>query len=95
MTMRVLERPLVASLLQSSGILAVVERASREPGLFVLNYHRVGTTAGNPLDDATFSATRRGPPAADVVPEALVRPAAGDRRSWIAWRAGGSTNRRP
>ena len=30
---------------------------SRQPGLFVLNYHRVGTTAGNALDDATFSAT--------------------------------------
>ena len=56
-SMRVLERPIVASLLRSSGILAALERASRERSLFVLNYHRVGTIAGNALDDATFSAS--------------------------------------
>lgn len=57
MNLRVLERPLVASLLQSTGVLGAMELASRERGLFVLNYHRLGTTAGNELDDATFSAT--------------------------------------
>lgn len=49
--------PIVASLLRSSGILAALEQASRERSLFVLNYHRLGTIAGNPLDDATFSAS--------------------------------------
>ena len=57
MRLRLLERPQIAALLQATGILGVVERASRQPGLFVLNYHRIGTTAGNELDDATFSAT--------------------------------------
>ena len=55
--MRVLEGPLVASLLQSTGVLSAMELASRERGLLVLNYHRLGTTVGNELDDATFSAT--------------------------------------
>jgi len=55
--MRVLDRPVVASLLRSSGILAALERAARERSLFVLNYHRVGSIAGNALDDATFSAS--------------------------------------
>jgi peptidoglycan/xylan/chitin deacetylase (PgdA/CDA1 family) len=57
MRLRLLERPIVASVLQSSGALAALELASRERSLFVLNYHRLGTIAGNPLDDATFSAT--------------------------------------
>ena len=57
MIRRVLDRPIVASLLQTSGVLRALELASRERALFVLNYHRLGAIAGNALDDATFSAT--------------------------------------
>jgi peptidoglycan/xylan/chitin deacetylase (PgdA/CDA1 family) len=47
----------VASLLQASGLLRALEALPRARGLYVLNYHRIGNVAGNPLDDATFSAT--------------------------------------
>lgn len=44
-------------MMRSTGVLGALELVPRERGLFVLNYHRVGTTADNPYDDATFSAT--------------------------------------
>ncbi|HEX8030337.1 MAG TPA: polysaccharide deacetylase family protein [Vicinamibacterales bacterium] len=55
--MRLLDYPGVAGLLRMTGALQVLERLPRKRGLIVLNYHRVGDPAGNPFDDATFSAT--------------------------------------
>src|SRR5262249_47238147 len=49
--------PPVASLLRNTGVLRTLELLRRSPGLLVLNYHRVGDPAGNPFDDATFSAS--------------------------------------
>lgn len=54
---RVPQHPRVASLLQATGVLRALEHLPRERGLYVLNYHRIGTTDGNVLDDATFSAS--------------------------------------
>ncbi len=54
---RLTERPPVASLVRNTGILRVLEFLARTPGLLILTYHRIGDTAGNPFDDATFSAT--------------------------------------
>lgn len=55
--MRVIDRPAVATLMQYTGLLHAIERLPRQRGLVVLNYHRVGSLADNPFDDATFSAT--------------------------------------
>ncbi len=38
-------------------MLRILELLPRERALYVLNYHRIGTTADNALDDGTFSAT--------------------------------------
>jgi peptidoglycan/xylan/chitin deacetylase (PgdA/CDA1 family) len=54
---RLLDRPSLASLLRQTGVLGVLERLRRTPGLLVLNYHRVGKPAGDPFDEATYSAT--------------------------------------
>src|SRR5262245_26374135 len=55
--MRFSDRPRLAALLQDLGVVGVLERVPRPRGLLVLTYHRVGALAGNPFDDATFSAT--------------------------------------
>ena len=55
--MSLIDRPRVAAVLKQTGVLAAMERLPRARGLLVLNYHRVGERAGNPFDDATFSAT--------------------------------------
>ena len=57
MSSRVLHHPRVASLVQATGVLRALEQLPRERGLYVLNYHRIGTTDGNLLDDATVSAS--------------------------------------
>jgi peptidoglycan/xylan/chitin deacetylase (PgdA/CDA1 family) len=57
MIARLLRRPATATVLRCTGVLKALEMTSRQRNLVVLNYHRVGTTAGNLLDDATYSAT--------------------------------------
>ncbi len=76
----------LASSAQVTGVLGALESLAPVPGLVVLNYHRIGTTVGNPVDDATFSTTPEGfreqvvylqqryalPPVSDVV-DGIVR----------------------
>jgi peptidoglycan/xylan/chitin deacetylase (PgdA/CDA1 family) len=47
----------LASLLDRTGALRVLEWFARRPGLLVLNYHRIGSINGNQLDDGVISAT--------------------------------------
>lgn len=57
MRSRVADNPRIASLIAASGALHALELVPRLRALYVLNYHRIGTTEGNPFDDATYSAT--------------------------------------
>lgn len=55
--MPISKRAALVSALESTGLLGLVERVARRPGLLVVNYHRVGWTPDNALDDGIFSAT--------------------------------------
>jgi peptidoglycan/xylan/chitin deacetylase (PgdA/CDA1 family) len=43
--------------LSALGVVRILEAFGRRPGLLVLNYHRVGSPAANPLDDGVYSAS--------------------------------------
>ena len=55
--MPISKRALLARGLSALGVMRVLEASSRRPGLFVLNYHRVGSPDTSPLDDGVFSAS--------------------------------------
>jgi peptidoglycan/xylan/chitin deacetylase (PgdA/CDA1 family) len=55
--MRISKRDQLAGLLSGGGLLRVLETLARRPRLLVLNYHRIGSGAGNRFDDGAYSAT--------------------------------------
>ncbi|MCA9500472.1 MAG: polysaccharide deacetylase family protein [Nitrospira sp.] len=57
--MRISKSEILAGLLSKSGLLHVLEIAAQRPCILVLNYHRIGTPAGNRFDDKTFSANEQ------------------------------------
>ena len=52
------KRKLVVGTMAWSGLLSIMERFARRPGLVVFNYHRVGSLAQCPFDEGVFSADR-------------------------------------
>lgn len=55
--MRISRQGRFAELLDRTGALRLLELYARRPGLLVLNYHRIGSSNGNPFDDGVISAT--------------------------------------
>jgi peptidoglycan/xylan/chitin deacetylase (PgdA/CDA1 family) len=51
------KRDVFAALLSAGGILPMLERIARRPGLLVLTYHRVGSPAETRFDSGVYSAT--------------------------------------
>jgi peptidoglycan/xylan/chitin deacetylase (PgdA/CDA1 family) len=51
------KRELLARLLSAGGVLPILERIARRPGLLVLTYHRVGSAAESRFDGGVYSAT--------------------------------------
>jgi peptidoglycan/xylan/chitin deacetylase (PgdA/CDA1 family) len=54
------KRAVLARALRASGLLALVERLARRPGLLVVTYHRVGDPSGHPFYPGVASATPEG-----------------------------------
>ena len=49
------KRQRAARICQRIGLLLALERFITRPGLLVLNYHRLGSSAGNPFDDDVYT----------------------------------------
>lgn len=54
------KRRFLAHRMRDLGLLSVIERLARKPGLLVLAYHRIGDPAGSPEYSHVFSATAEG-----------------------------------
>jgi peptidoglycan/xylan/chitin deacetylase (PgdA/CDA1 family) len=55
--MPISKRQCLSQAMNKSGLLWLLERVIPRRGLLIWNYHRIGSSAGNPFDDGVYSAT--------------------------------------